>query len=374
MSEYLIPLLKPYTHFKTLTFDEFNASRKHSGGPHFHMENLVAKKLCTTKKVCILQSGTASLHLAYLLAGIKEGDHVYVPNATYIATISAVLYLKAIPVMIDVSVDTGNIDLGILEETLDKDARNGKLGTAVVCVHNYGYPCDMDKLLSLCNKFNIQLIEDAAEALGSKYKNTYCSTFGNYGVLSFNANKLCTAFGGGALLVNSDKEKREVQLLSTHYKNHSEYKHDFLGYNYRMNDWVAFLGRKQLDYLDWELQQKKNIYNFYCRVLKESDLFVPWQLEKDNCQPNRWLSCFMLREKIDINHLMAYMKKNGVELRRFWYPTNKQSFLRKYPCINGIASEFLYNRIFCLPSSIALQGEDLNKISELLLRYNYRCE
>ena len=243
---------------KDLDFDLFYIQKLQD--PNFHQsyfENQLKRSLKTDKEVCVLSSGTAAIHIALVMSNVGHEDVVFCSNSTFIATVNPILYLNAIPYFIDIDLETGNMNMDYLEMAIIKTIEKGKLPKAVVITHSYGIPAEMNRLMQIKKKYNLIIIEDAAEALGAKYGKSYCGTISDFGVFSFNTNKINTTFGGGALVVSDFKSKKLVQKLSSHFKNNFfDFKHDKLAYNYRMNDLAAYIGAKQILSLKSELKKK----------------------------------------------------------------------------------------------------------------------
>jgi len=324
-------------------------------------EDELAEKV-GSKAAAALVSGTSAIHLALIAAGVGEGDIVFCPTLTFSATANPIIYQKAIPVFIDSDYKTWNICPDALEAAFEKYP-NVK---AVIVVHLYGLSADMDKIVELCKKYKVALIEDAAESLGTYYKGLQTGTIGDYGIFSFNGNKIITTSGGG-MLVSNDREKIEkARFWSTQSRDNAKhYQHSEIGFNYRMSNIVAGIGRGQLKVLDERVKQKNHIYRFYKRELEhlEGVEFMPinnWD------SPNYWLSCMTLRGKIKPNDIMEALEKENVESRHIWKPMHMQPVFKEYDVINKGVSEEIFENGVCLPSDTKITDDDLNRICNII--------
>ena len=309
-----------------------------------------------------LSAGTASIHMALKAAGVGEGDIVFCPTLTFSATANPIIYQNAVPVFIDSDYETWNISPKALEGAFEKYP-NVK---AVLVVHLYGLSADMDKIVDLCKKHNVVLIEDAAESLGTYYKGKHTGTFGQYGIFSFNGNKIITTSGGG-MLVSDDKERIEkVRFWATQSRDQARhYQHSELGFNYRMSNVVAGIGRGQLKVLDKRVEKKKYIFEFYKRELGnlEGIEFMPinhWN------EPNYWLSCITLSGQVKPLDIMEALEKDNIESRPIWKPMHMQPFFEKYDYIGEDVSEKLFENGVCLPSDTKMTDEDLERVCRII--------
>ena len=306
-----------------------------------------------------LSSGTAAIHLALKAAGIKEGDVVLCQDLTFSATANPIIYQGAIPVFIDSDYDTWNMSSTRLGEALEKYKDKVK---AVIVVHLYGLAADLDPIINLCQRYQVPLIEDAAESLGTKYKGRATGTFGAYGIYSFNGNKIITTSGGG-MLISRDKERvNKVRFWATQARDAARhYEHSELGYNYRMSNVLAGIGRGQLRVLKERIDKKRAIYAYYKKELEnlQGIKLMPmnsWQ--ESNC----WLSCITLQGKVKPLDIILALEKENIESRPLWKPMHKQPFFEKYDYIGEGISNELFETGLCLPSDTKMTYEDLNKI------------
>jgi len=331
-------------------------------GPNVtEFENELARKV-NISNAAALVSGTAAIHLALKAVGVGEGDIVLCQSLTFSATANPIIYEKAIPVFIDSDYETWNMNPDLLELALIKYP-NAK---AVIVVHLYGISADMDRILSVCRKFNVALIEDAAESLGSMYKNKYTGTIGDYGVYSFNGNKIITTSGGGMLVASSKEGIDKVRFWSTQARDVARhYQHSELGYNYRMSNILAGIGRGQLKVLDSRVETKRNIFKRYKTALRDiSDIdFMPMNdWDHSNC----WLTTIILKGRIKPLDLITALEQVNIESRPLWKPMHLQPFYRHYDVIGGAVSEDLFQRGVCLPSDTKMTEEEQDEVIKII--------
>ena len=316
-----------------------------------------------SKHAAALSSGTAALHLALMAAGVGEGDIVFCPTLTFSATANPIIYQRAVPVFIDSDYETWNIDPDLLEEAFEKypDVK------AVLIVHLYGISADMDRIMDICRKHDVAVIEDAAESLGCTYKGKQTGTFGDYGVFSFNGNKIITTSGGGMLVSDNEEKIAKVRFWATQARDKARhYQHSELGFNYRMSNIVAGIGRGQLKVLDQRVAKKKYISEFYKRELWaiQGISFMP-----DNVwnKPNYWLSCITLNDtKVRPLDIMEALEAENIESRPIWKPMHMQPFFEKYDYIGTDVSQKLFENGVCLPSDTKMGDEDLHRICNII--------
>jgi len=309
-----------------------------------------------------LVSGTAAIQMALKASGVKQGDIVLCQSLTFSATANPIIYENAIPVFIDSDYETWNMSPKYLEEALNKYP-NAK---AVIVVHLYGMSADMDKIVELCSKYNVSLIEDAAESLGTTYKGKYTGTFGNYGVFSFNGNKIITTSGGGMLVSNNEERIQKVRFWSTQARDQARhYQHTELGFNYRMSNVVAGIGRGQLMILDQRVIQKRSIFDYYKKSL--SDIteieFMPMNnWEFSNC----WLTCILVKGKIRPIEIIETLELENIEARPLWKPMHKQPFFEKFDFVGDNISQNLFENGVCLPSDTKMKKEQIDRIIKII--------
>lgn len=314
------------------------------------------------KSAAALSSGTAAIHLALKAAGVEEGDIVFCPSLTFSATANPIIYQHATPVFIDSDKKTWNMDPKALEEAFEKYPEV----KVVIVVHLYGLSADMDRIMEICNKYNVAVIEDAAESLGTYYKGKHTGTFGDYGVFSFNGNKIITTSGGGMLVSENAKKIAKVRFWATQSRDQAKhYQHSELGYNYRMSNIVAGIGRGQLKVLNKRVEKKRYIYEFYKQELGgiEGIEFMPWN-EWD--EPNFWLSSITLIGDVRPVDVMKTLEKENIESRPVWKPMHLQPYFEKYDFIGKGVSENLFKNGICLPSDTKMTHEELSRVTNII--------
>lgn len=314
------------------------------------------------KYAAALSSGTAAMHLALRAAGVGEGDIVFCQSLTFSATANPIIYQNAIPVFIDSDYETWNMCPNALEDAFKK-YDNVK---AVIIVHLYGLSANIDKILEICKKHNVVLIEDSAESLGTYYKGKHTGTFGDYGIFSFNGNKIITTSGGGMLISSNEEKIKKVRFWATQSRDPARhYQHSELGFNYRMSNIVAGIGRGQLKVLDLRVAKKKYIFEYYKKELGnlEGVEFMP---VNDWNEPNYWLSVMLLKGKVRPLDVMEALEKNNIESRPVWKPMHMQPFFAKYDYIGSDVSNKLFENGVCLPSDTKMTDKDLDRVCEII--------
>lgn len=315
-----------------------------------------------SKYAAAVNTGTAAIHLALRAVGVGEGDIVFCPSLTFSATANPIIYEKAIPVFIDSDYETWNMCPKALERAFEKYP-NVK---AVIVVHLYGLSADMDRLMEICRRYGVTVIEDAAESLGTLYKGRQTGTFGEYGVFSFNGNKIITTSGGGMLVSENEERIKKVRFWSTQSRDEARhYQHSELGFNYRMSNISAGIGRGQLKVLDQRIAQKKYIFEFYKRELQALPGINFMPINQWN-QPNYWLSCITLSDTVKPFELMDALEKENIESRPIWKPMHMQPFFEKYDYIGESVSEKLFESGVCLPSDTKMTETDLERICKII--------
>lgn len=313
-----------------------------------------------------LSSGTAAIHLALMAAGVGEGDIVFCPTLTFSATVNPIIYQNAIPVFIDSDYETWNMSPVALEKAFEKYIKLGKKPKAVIVVHLYGFSADMDRIIDICRRYDVPLIEDAAESLGTTYKGKYTGTFGDYGVFSFNGNKIITTSGGGMLVSNNEERIEKTRFWATQSRDKARhYQHSELGFNYRMSNIVAGIGRGQLKVLNQRIQRKKEIFEYYKQELGNLD-GVQMMPENDGNKPNYWLSCLTLSGYVRPLDVIVTLEKENIESRPVWKPMHMQPFFEKYDFIGSDIAEKLFENGVCLPSDTKMTDGDLERVCKVI--------
>lgn len=332
-------------------------------GPNVNeFEKEVAAKV-GSKHGAALLSGTAAIHLALKAVGVGEGDIVLCQSLTFSASANPIIYQNATPVFIDSDYETWNMCPKALEAAFDKYGDKIK---AVLVVHLYGFSADMDKIMEICNQYNVPVIEDAAESLGAYYKGKHTGSFGEFGVISFNGNKIITTSGGGMLVSNDEEKIKKVRFWSTQSRDATRhYQHSELGFNYRMSNVVAGIGRGQLKVLEQRVDKKKYIFEFYKRELGQLE-GVEFMPINDWNEPNYWLSVMTLNGSVMPIEIMEALEKENIESRPVWKPMHMQPFFAKYDYVGGDVSEKLFENGVCLPSDTKMTDEDLERICRII--------
>lgn len=316
-----------------------------------------------------LDSGTAAIHLAMKLAGVKEGDIVFAPSLTFSATCNPIVYEKAVPVFIDCEPDTWNMSPQALERAFQKYPQ----AKAVIVVYLYGTPAKIDEIMEICARHHVPYIEDAAESLGARYKGRQTGTFGKFGIYSFNGNKIITTSGGG-MLVSDDKEAiGRARFFATQARDKARhYQHSEIGYNYRMSNITAGIGRGQLLHLDEHIALKKAIYERYSEAFADIEEVAMNPLNPDG-QANHWLSCITIREDSAVtpDMVMDKLAEHNIESRPIWKPMHLQPVFEKNDFFThdggaDSVSGHIFERGLCLPSDIKNTPEDMEKIISLV--------
>ena len=316
-----------------------------------------------------LASGTAALHLALVMLGIKNGDEVICSDLTFAATANAIVYCGATPVFIDSNRETWNMDPELLAEELDSCARKGKMPKAAFVVDLYGQCADYDPIIAACKKYEVPLIEDAAEALGATYNGTFAGKFGMMGVFSFNGNKIITTSGGGMLVSDNEEYIKRARFLSTQARDPApHYQHSHIGYNYRLSNLLAAVGRGQLERLDEKIARRRAINEFYRNALQDLPglEFMP---EAPYGKSNCWLTVILINSKefgADREAVRLALEKENIESRPIWKPMHMQPIFKDCRVRGGEVSEDLFERGLCLPSGTQITEEDLERVVNII--------
>lgn len=317
-------------------------------------------------KVSALSAGTAALHLALIECGVQAGDEVLCQTMTFSASANPIVYQGATPVFIDSEKSTWNLSPFFLEEAIKDRISKGKKPKAVIAVSLYGMPFQVEEVLSICQKYNIPLIEDAAEALGSTYKGKACGTFGKFGVLSFNGNKIITTSGGGALVCHSQEEKDKAVFLSTQARDEApHYQHSHIGYNYRMSNITAGIGRGQMEVLPDRINARRKMHAFYTELFKDIRGIQLLTEPNEDYFSNHWLSVIHIDEQLvgfDREALRLAFLEDNIETRPLWKPMHLQPVFSGAPYYGEQVAETLFNNGLCLPSGSNLTEADRQRI------------
>ena len=367
------------------------------------LENYVGEN----KKVVALTSGTAAIHLALVACGVKAGDEVITQSFTFCASANPITYLGATPIFIDSERETWNMDPQLLEEAIkDRIEKTGKTPKAIITVSIYGMPYKIDEIAEIANRYDIPIIEDAADAFGSKYKGQVLGTFGKFGILSFNGNKMITTSGGGALICENDAAKQEIMFYATQAReNYPYYQHEKIGYNYRMSNICAGIGRGQMTVADEHIKHHQHVCQLYKELLKDIDGIKLQENPSSDYDSNYWLNTVTIEPWVKVkgeenayaqtiqgavggagsvthavstlttdcqpnNNVEAMriaLDKAGIEARPLWKPMHKQPVFKNNPAyLNGVSEE-LFKKGLCLPSGPCVSDEDVRYIVKCIV-------
>ncbi|WP_209123034.1 DegT/DnrJ/EryC1/StrS aminotransferase family protein [Alkalihalobacillus sp. BA299] len=320
-----------------------------------------------------LSSGTAAIHLALILLGVEKGDKVFCSSLTFVASANPILYQEAEPVFIDSEPDTWNMSPDALKRALQDAVIEGKLPKAVIVVNLYGQSAKMDEIVALCHEYGVPIIEDAAESLGANYKGQLSGTFGEFGVFSFNGNKIITTSGGGMLVTNNEVAAKKARFLATQARDQAQhYQHSIRGYNYRLSNILAGIGRGQLEVLEDRVNTRRAIFNRYYEELADIPgiHFMP---ELQRTRSNRWLTALTIDERVlgvSVQSVLQNMADENIEARPVWKPLHMQPLFegsQYYPHHEGnIVSEKLFYTGICLPSGSNLTQSDQMRVIECI--------
>ena len=367
------------------------------------LENYVGEN----KKVVALTSGTAAIHLALVACGVKAGDEVITQSFTFCASANPITYLGATPIFIDSERETWNMNPQLLEEAIkDRIEKTGKTPKAIITVSIYGMPYKIDEIAEIANRYDIPIIEDAADAFGSKYKGQVLGTFGKFGILSFNGNKMITTSGGGALICENDAAKQEIMFYATQAReNYPYYQHEKIGYNYRMSNICAGIGRGQMTVADEHIKHHQHIFQLYRDLLKDIDGIKVQENPSEDYDSNYWLNTITIEPWVkvkgeenayaetlqgpvggagsvthaasslitdcqpnnNVEAMRILLDKAGIEARPLWKPMHKQPVFKNNPAyLNGVSEE-LFKKGLCLPSGPCVSDEDVRYIVKCIV-------
>ncbi|HAF28021.1 MAG TPA: pyridoxal phosphate-dependent aminotransferase [Bacteroidales bacterium] len=329
------------------------------------------KKYLNVGHVAALTSGTSAIHLALILLGVEQGDEVMVSTFTFSATVNPIVYQKATPIFIDSEKDTWNMDPELLENAIKARINKGRKPKAIIVVHLYGMPAKMDEIMTIANKYEIPVIEDAAEALGSSFKGQKLGTFGKFGILSFNGNKIITTSGGGALISNDKEAIADARFLATQARDDApHYQHSEIGYNYRMSNIIAGIGRGQMQVLPKRIQRRREINKIYRNLLLEKKGITFLSEPNSDYYSNFWITTIIIDKEqtgFDREYLRNELDKDNIESRPLWKPMHLQPVFKRYPKYINEISENLFKKGLCLPSGSNLKNIDLERIIKITL-------
>jgi dTDP-4-amino-4,6-dideoxygalactose transaminase len=330
-------------------------------GPQLNMFEEKVKEYTGAKHAVAVSSGTAGIHLALKALNVREGDYVICSSLTFIGTVNPIIYCGAEPIFVDSEESTWNLDPVLLETAILNSTALGKKPKAIIPVHIFGVPCDMDAIKKLSDEYDIPIIEDAAESIGSKFNNKHTGTFGSIGIYSFNGNKLLSTSGGGVIITDDKKKAERMKFLSTQAKDTMPfYHHTEIGYNYRMSNILAAIGIGQMEVIEERINRTREINKIYRKELGK--YFYSFQNERNTDRSNMWLTCALLKGEDRPEDLISHLEKDNIEARRLWKPMHEQPVLKGYrKYINGNSS-LLFLQGICLPSGSNMTDSDLKRV------------
>lgn len=334
-------------------------------------EKSLAEYLGKERYVTALSAGTAALHLGLILLGVKPGDEVICQSFTFAASANPISYLEAEPVFVDSEKDTWNMDPVLLEEAIkDRLRKTGRVPKAIIPVHLYGMPAKMKEIMEVAQRYDIPILEDAAEALGSELYGQKCGTFGELAALSFNGNKMITTSGGGALICRTPEEAKQTKFYATQARDAApHYQHTHIGYNYRMSNICAGIGRGQMFVLDEHVARRRAIHDLYTELLKNVPGITVMQNPDEDTDSNFWLTCILVdpdkagktREDIRLK-----LDAENIETRPLWKPMHLQPVFKDAPFYGNGTSERLFDIGLCLPSGPTLTDRDIQRVVDTI--------
>lgn len=343
-------------------------------GPNVNaFEIQLEKYLNPNRPVASLSSGTAALHLALVQLGITQGDEVLCQSFTFSASANPIIYQGAQPIFIDSETKTWNMCPQALEEAIKDRIADYKKPKAIIAVHLYGMPYQVEEIHGIAEAYDIPVIEDAAEALGSKYRTKSCGTFGKFAALSFNGNKIITTSGGGALVCQTPTEKQETVKLATQSRDHApHYQHSQLGYNYRMSNICAGIGRGQMEVLDQHIGLRRDMHDFYKELFKNIDGVKVFEEPNGDYFSNHWLSAIIINPEITgftREDLRLHLLDHNIESRPLWKPMHLQPYFKECLYFGNKIAETLFDQGLCLPSGSNLTSVDRDRIATQITNF-----
>jgi dTDP-4-amino-4,6-dideoxygalactose transaminase len=341
-------------------------------GPNVNgLEKDLENYLGNQAQVGALSSGTAAIHLGLILLGVQAGDEVICQSMTFSASANPILYLGATPVFIDSEAQTWNLCPVALEQAIVERIQKGKKPKAIIAVHLYGVPYQIEAVRAVADRYSIPILEDSAEALGSSYKGQKCGTFGDIGILSFNGNKIITTSGGGAIVTRTAAQKEKAVFYATQSRDNApHYQHSEIGYNYRMSNICAGIGRGQMEVLDKHVTLRRQMHDFYVELFKAIEGVTVFTAPSEDYFANYWLSAITIDENktkgITRETLRLALEAENIESRPLWKPMHLQPIFEKYPYYGNQIAETLFETGLCLPSGSNLTDIDRERISKVI--------
>jgi dTDP-4-amino-4,6-dideoxygalactose transaminase len=335
-------------------------------------ENDLERYLGYGVHVAALSSGTAALHLGLILLGVGQGDEVICQSMTFSASANPIVYLGATPIFVDSESETWNICPDALDIAIKDRISKGKKPKVIIAVHLYGMPYQVDAIRKIADQYEIPILEDSAEALGSKYKNQPCGTFGDISVLSFNGNKIITTSGGGALVSKNIEQKEKAVFLATQARDAApHYEHSEIGYNYRMSNICAGIGRGQIEVLEKHMRLRREMNSFYHDLFQELPFIKVFSEPNDNFYSNHWLTAITInsRESKSLEELRLHLETYNIESRPLWKPMHLQPIFKSSPYYGGDVASNLFENGLCLPSGSNLTNEEKKRIKNSISNF-----
>jgi len=319
--------------------------------------------------ITALSAGTAALHLALVMLGVKAGDEVICQSFTFAASANPIVYQGALPVFVDSEPDTWNMSPAFLEKAIVERIALGKKPKAIIPVHLYGMPAKMDEIMAIAARYDIPVVEDAAEALGSVYKGKKCGTFGKFSALSFNGNKMITTSGGGALVSHTEEDNQQARKLATQARDNAPwYQHSQIGYNYRMSNISAGIGRGQMHVLEDHVARRQEIHEIYRHSLAQIKGLEVYASPYPELVSNYWLSCILIDPTTGQTpeSVRIALEKENIETRPLWKPMHLQPVFQECPFYGDETSEKLFKTGLCLPSGSSLEDSDIRRVTDAI--------
>lgn len=342
-------------------------------GPYVNRFEDMLDEYLGVNNVVALSAGTAAIHIALALLGIGKGDEVICQSMTFSASANPIVYLGGSPVFVDSEPMTWNMDPALLRTAIEERIKlTSRKPKAIIVVHLYGMPAKMDEIMKIAAEYDIPVVEDAAEAIGSEYDGHKCGTIGRFGILSFNGNKMITTSGGGALICPDKESAQRALFLATQAReNRPYYYHETIGYNYRLSNVSAAIGCAQMEELDWRVNRRRAIHGIYADALCDNPVVTVHTNPDDTFNSNYWLSTILLDDAspVSADDLRQKLASHNIETRLLWRPMHMQPVYKDAPAyVNGV-SERLFDHGLCLPSSTTLSDEQIQYVAQLINRY-----
>lgn len=342
-------------------------------GPYVNRFEDMLDEYLGVNNVVALSAGTAAIHIALALLGIGKGDEVICQSMTFSASANPIVYLGGKPVFVDSEPMTWNMDPALLRTAIEERIKlTSHKPKAIIVVHLYGMPAKMDEIMKIAAEYDIPVVEDAAEAIGSEYDGHKCGTIGRFGILSFNGNKMITTSGGGALICPDKENAQRALFLATQAReNRPYYFHETIGYNYRLSNISAAIGCAQMEELDWRVNRRRAIHGIYADALRDNPVVSVHNNPDDTFNSNYWLSTILLDDAspVSADDLRQKLASHNIETRLLWRPMHMQPVYKDAPAYVNNVSERLFGHGLCLPSSTTLSDEQVQYVAQLINRY-----